>query len=157
MTLLGKSDVLVDNLDVPIEDIKTITADRVVFDRQEIAYFRSAALTAAERMLGKGVGAMVCANPDSRNERDFLRPLFKSAAWTTILEMIGELRTADLPFPEDYLVMMPRPDSKNPSRDDVIRALVPFEKAQREALRAGWQDQTVAIRITHERPAGLHV
>lgn len=144
-------------MDLPAEDqVKDIPADELVFSKSGIEYFRYLALSITERLAKDDPTAWVAPNPDTAKNEDCLRPVFNSVLQRgiTLWTVLREMQQSAFPIPKDFIVFLPKDDAR---RDEVIRALVPFKKAQREALKAGWEDDTVAFRITQSasRPTAL--
>ena len=146
-------------MDLPTLDFtKDIPADELVLSKSGIEYFRYLAVSITERLAKDDPTAWSAPNPNTAKNEDCLRPVFNSVLQKgiTMWTALRELQQAKFPIPEDFIVFLPTDDAR---RDEVIRALVPFKKAQREALKAGWEDDTVAFRITQSaaKPSALIV
>lgn len=129
-----------------------INADEIAFDRQHMEHFRYLMLSIIERLAKDDPSAWNVPDLRSGRESDFLRPVFNQTLTRghTLWSVLREMQNARLPIPAEFILFLPPNDAKNPGRDDIIRSLVPFKKAQREALKAGWDDdKLVAFRITH--------
>lgn len=138
-------------IDFP-SDTREINADEIAFDRQHMEHFRYAMLSIIERLAKDDPSAWNVPDLRSSREGDFLRPVFNETLMRghTMWTVLREMQNAKLPIPAEFILFLPPTDAKNPGRDDIIRSLVPFKKAQREALKAGWDDdKLVAFRITH--------
>lgn len=128
-----------------------IRADELTASREGLNYFRHLLLSVTEQMRDRGDAQIAGPSTHHRHQKisDYLRPLFSVKANSEYFELVRKISAADIPVPHDYLVMLPDADARSPSRDDIIRALVPFKKAQRAALQSGWDDGTTALRISH--------
>lgn len=132
-------------------ETQEISADEIAFDKQHMEHFRYAMLSITERLAKDDPSAWSVPNLQSGRESDFLRPVFNETLKRghTMWSILRDMQNAAMPIPSEFIVFLPPVDAKNPGRDDIIRSLVPFKKAQREALKAGWDDEKlVAFRIT---------
>lgn len=133
---------------------KEIKADEIIFDRQGMEHFRYL-LSAITEKLKKDGRTLTQGPAPGRHDSisAYLRPVFNMNTGFDYWDAMREINSRKNPIPKDYFILLPEPGARNPGRDDIIRALIPFQKAQREALTAGWDDGTSAIRISHSTPA----
>ena len=129
---------------------KDIKADEIVLKKPDLEYFRYLMLSITERLAKEEIGQLEDASKGSQKISAYLRPVFTEVTQNghNYWEALTHIRHTTFPVPKDYFVMLPEPDASGLTRDDVIRKLVPFKNAQREALAAGWRDEVTAIRIT---------
>lgn len=128
---------------------KEIKADELAFDRQGMQYFRHALISITETFRGNKAGLLQRPSLHQSSISGYLRPLFNMESGIDYWDALREMSSRPNPIPKDYMIFMPDPDSRHPSRDDIIRSLVPFKKAQHEALLAVWKDEITAVQITH--------
>lgn len=157
--ILGRKTLIANGptVDVPsAAAIKDIPADELMVSKTGLEYFRYLLLSITERLAKDDPTAWKAPNPNTAKNEDCLRPVFNSVLQRgmTMWTVLRDMQKAKFPIPEDFIVFLPTDDSR---RDEVIRALVPFKKAQREALKASWEDDTVAFRITQSaaKPTAL--
>ena len=132
------------------DEEKEISADVIGLSREGLNYFRRTLITATEN-LKKTSSFDLQPTREGESLSSFIRPIFRmeSGKGYDYWDALREMAKNPAPIPDEYLLFLPEPDSRRPSRDDIIRALVPFKKAQQEALKAGWEEETTAIRIRH--------
>ncbi len=150
--MIGKlSTIANDSVSQLPSEQQSLKGDEIAFDRQGMNYFRSALKTITEAFRASS-GALL-QRPDIHQPSisGYLRPIFNmDGNGHDYWDALREMSVLPNPIPRDYLIFLPDPDSKHPSRDDIIRALVPFRKTQRVALDAAWKDETSVIRISHD-------
>ncbi|PZP55535.1 MAG: hypothetical protein DI586_06555 [Micavibrio aeruginosavorus] len=150
--IIGKSlSVANDTVSQLPAEAKSVKGDEIAFDRQGMNYFRSALQSITEAF--RATNGALLQRPDIHQSSiaGYLRPIFNmDRDGYDYWDALREISSRPNPIPRDYLIFLPEPDSKHPSRDDIIRALVPFRKAQREALGSAWKDETSVIRISHD-------
>lgn len=128
---------------------KEIRADVIGFDRQGMDFFRRALQDITESFKNSYSGILKRPERHQSSISGYLRPLFKMNASCEYWDALREISVRENPIPSDYLIFLPEPDSKHPSRLDIVKALVPFKKSQQEAIISSFEDATTVIRITH--------